>query len=123
MAKKRFSPEQVVAKLRQIELRTAGGKSLPQACKEAGITDVTLTGPLAMSARMHDGFEAPAEARQMFPAIEGTRPRNSACPRWRGRTMSIIVVSDLRKDNGHDPQDRATQPRNRDRSRGGCFLI
>ena len=41
MAKKRFSPEQVVAKPRQIELLTVGGKSLPQACKEAGITDVT----------------------------------------------------------------------------------
>ena len=40
MAKKRFSPEQVVAKLRQIELLTAGGKSLPQASKEAGFTDV-----------------------------------------------------------------------------------
>ena len=41
MAKKRFSPEQVVAKLRQIEVLTAAGKALPLACKEAGITDVT----------------------------------------------------------------------------------
>src|SRR3972149_6650659 len=41
MAKKRFSPEQVVAKLRQIEVLTAGGKALPLACKEAGITDTT----------------------------------------------------------------------------------
>ena len=41
MAKKRFSAEQVVAKLRQIEVLTAGGKTLPLACKEAGITDVT----------------------------------------------------------------------------------
>ncbi len=40
MAKKRFSPEQVVAKLRQIEVFTAGGKALPLACKDAGITDV-----------------------------------------------------------------------------------
>ena len=40
MAKKRFSPEQVVAKLRQIEVLTASGKSIPLACKEAGITDV-----------------------------------------------------------------------------------
>ena len=38
MAKKRFSPEQVVAKLRQIEVLTAAGKALPLACKEAGIT-------------------------------------------------------------------------------------
>ena len=41
MAKKRFSPEQVVAKLRQIEVLTAAGKALALACKEAGITDVT----------------------------------------------------------------------------------
>ena len=41
MAKRRFSPEQVVAKLRLIEVLTAAGKALPLACKEAGITDVT----------------------------------------------------------------------------------
>ena len=41
MAKKKYSPEQVVAKRRQIEVLTGGGKSIPQACKEAGITDVT----------------------------------------------------------------------------------
>lgn len=41
MARKRFSAEQIVAKLRQIEVLTAGGKALPLACKEAGITEVT----------------------------------------------------------------------------------
>lgn len=41
MAKKRFGPEQVVAKLRQIEVLIAGGKALLLACKEAGITDAT----------------------------------------------------------------------------------
>ena len=40
MAKKRFSSVQVVAKLQQIEVLTSGGKALPLACKEAGITDV-----------------------------------------------------------------------------------
>ena len=38
----RFSPEQVVAKLRQIDVFTAGDKALPLACNEAGITDVTF---------------------------------------------------------------------------------
>lgn len=42
MANKKYSPEQVVAKLRQIEVLQADGKSIPQACKEAGITDVTF---------------------------------------------------------------------------------
>jgi hypothetical protein len=45
MAKKQFSPEPAVAKLRQIEVLVDGGKSIGQACKEAGITDVTYDGP------------------------------------------------------------------------------
>ena len=39
MAKKRFSPEQIVMLLRQIEVATAQGKSIPVACREAGISD------------------------------------------------------------------------------------
>ena len=45
MAKKRFGPEQVAAKLRQIEVLTTSGELLPQACKEAEITDVTCPDP------------------------------------------------------------------------------
>jgi transposase-like protein len=41
MANKKYGPEQVVAKLRQVEVLQAAGKSIPVACKEAGITDVT----------------------------------------------------------------------------------
>ena len=36
---KRFSPEQIIAKLRQIEGQLATGKSLALACKEAGISE------------------------------------------------------------------------------------
>lgn len=39
MAKKVFTPEQVVTKLRQIEVLITQGKQVPQACKEAGISD------------------------------------------------------------------------------------
>ena len=40
MAKgKRFSPEQIIAKLRQIEVQLAQGKSLALACKEAGVSE------------------------------------------------------------------------------------
>jgi hypothetical protein len=45
MAKKRLGQERVVGTLRQIEVLTAGGKALPLACKEAGITDVTCLAP------------------------------------------------------------------------------
>ena len=37
--KKRFSPEQIVTLLRQIEVATAQGKSISIACREAGISD------------------------------------------------------------------------------------
>jgi hypothetical protein len=39
MPKKRFSAEQIVTLLRQIELSMAQGKSAPEACREAGIHD------------------------------------------------------------------------------------
>ncbi len=36
---KRFSPEQIIGTLRQIEVQLATGKSLALACKEAGISE------------------------------------------------------------------------------------
>ena len=41
MASKQYSPEQAAAKLRKIDVLVGEGKSIHQACKEAGITDVT----------------------------------------------------------------------------------
>jgi hypothetical protein len=35
MTKKRFSPEQIIATLRQIKMQLAQGKSIALACKEA----------------------------------------------------------------------------------------
>ena len=42
MPKKTFAPEQIVAKLRQIEVLLSQGKTVPGACKEAGITAQTF---------------------------------------------------------------------------------
>ena len=39
MPRKRFSPEQIVTLLRQIEVATAQGKAISIACREAGISD------------------------------------------------------------------------------------
>ena len=39
MPKKTFTPEQIVGKLRQIEVLMSQGKTVSQAAKEAGITD------------------------------------------------------------------------------------
>ena len=41
MTKKRMKPEQVVTLLRQIEVAVANGKTTPQACKEAEVTEQT----------------------------------------------------------------------------------
>ena len=41
MAMKRYKPEQIVNLLRQIEVEIANGKTTPQACQEAEITQQT----------------------------------------------------------------------------------
>ena len=41
MPKKTFTPEQIVDTLRQIEVLLSQGKTVPLACKEAGIVDQT----------------------------------------------------------------------------------
>ena len=41
MPKKTFTPEQIVATLRQIEVLVSQGKTVPLACKEAGIAEQT----------------------------------------------------------------------------------
>jgi putative transposase len=42
MAKKLYTPEQILSILRQIEAAVANGKTTPQACKEAEIVEQTL---------------------------------------------------------------------------------
>lgn len=39
MPKKRFSPEQIIAKLRQIEVQLAQGRSIALACKDVAISE------------------------------------------------------------------------------------
>ena len=41
MARKGHSPEQILAKLRQVEVAVANGKTIALAAREAGITDQT----------------------------------------------------------------------------------
>ena len=41
MPMKRYKPEQIVTVLRQIEVEIANGKTTPQVCKEAEITQQT----------------------------------------------------------------------------------
>ncbi len=41
MSRKRYSPEQIINKLRQAEVELARGATVPQACKKIGVTDQT----------------------------------------------------------------------------------
>ena len=46
MPKKRFSAEQIVTLLRQIEVLMAQGKSAPEACRDAELGALCIEGPL-----------------------------------------------------------------------------
>jgi putative transposase len=41
MAKRRYTAEEIVTVLRQVEVVVGSGKPTPQACREAGITEQT----------------------------------------------------------------------------------
>ena len=41
MAKRRYTAEEIVTVLRQVEVAVANGKSMPQACREAEIAEQT----------------------------------------------------------------------------------
>ena len=41
MAKKRFSPEQIITHLRQVEILIAQGKTASEACRQIGVTEQT----------------------------------------------------------------------------------
>jgi hypothetical protein len=41
MAKRRYTAEEIVTVLRQVEVAIGSGKPTPQACREAGITEQT----------------------------------------------------------------------------------
>jgi len=42
MARKRYKPEEIVAKLRQVEVLTSQGKSAAEAIRSIGVTEVTF---------------------------------------------------------------------------------
>jgi hypothetical protein len=41
MAKRKYTAEEIVTELRQVEVSMANGKATPQACRESGITEQT----------------------------------------------------------------------------------
>lgn len=41
MAKKRYTPEQIVAKIREADIELAKGQTTPQVCKKLGVSEQT----------------------------------------------------------------------------------
>src|SRR5450631_4670103 len=76
MPKKRFSAEQIVTLLRQIEVLMAQGKSAPVACRDAGISqqlrDELLNGEIFYSLK-----EAEAVIGQWRSHYNAVRPHSS----------------------------------------------
>jgi len=44
MAKKRYTPEQIVAKIREADVELAKGQTTPQVCKKLGVSEQTYDG-------------------------------------------------------------------------------
>jgi hypothetical protein len=42
MARRKYTPEQIIGILRQVEVAVSNGRSTPQACREAGIVEQTF---------------------------------------------------------------------------------
>ena len=60
LARKRFSDEDVIRLLRQIEVETASGASVAEACRSAGVSDATYSGW-----RKKFGGMGPSKVRRM----------------------------------------------------------
>src|SRR5215213_10880947 len=76
----RFSPEQILATLRQIEGPLAQNKSLALACKEAGIAEQGRDRGLA---RSRPSYPPPLSPR--LPTTRARHPRPSPAPVTRAR--------------------------------------
>jgi len=116
MPKKRFSAEQVVTLLRQIEVLIAQGKSAPVACREAGISQQNFamscsTAKSSTASRKHrssssNGASTTTRSDRTQPSdIDHPRHKRStrSCHRWIRRSkcnnLPISLVQKSRQAN------------------------
>ena len=79
MPKKTFTPEQIISKLRQIEVAVSQRKTVPMACNEAGIVEQTFYW------------------RKVYVGCKWNKPRSSTSCRertcsWGGRAIADLTV-------------------------------
>jgi transposase InsO family protein len=77
MPKKRFSAEQIVALLRQIEVGTSQGKSISIACREAGTSDQSYRDELLNGEIFYSLKEAKIVIAQWRNHYNTVRPHSS----------------------------------------------
>src|SRR5271168_1230681 len=78
MPKKRFSPEQVVTLLRQIEVTMGQGKSAQLACREAGISEQNC----AMNCSTEKSSTASGKPRSSSSSGASTTTQSGRTHRW-----------------------------------------
>jgi putative transposase len=77
MPKKRFGAEQIVTLLRQIEVSMAQGKSAPEACREAGISQQSFRDELLNGEIFYSLKEAKIVIEQWRKHYNTIRPHSA----------------------------------------------
>ena len=68
MAKKRYSAEQIIQLLREVEIHTSEGKTISQASRQIGVTDQTQ-GRVAQWRNLYQSEGGPNSDREMEKGI------------------------------------------------------
>jgi|ERR1700722_9557222 len=77
MSRKRFSPEEIVNKLRQADVELAKGQTISAVCKQIGVTDQTYL----RWRKEYGGLEVD-QPKRITPTISGSEPFASATRVW-----------------------------------------
>ena len=98
MPRKSLTPEQVIAKLRPIEVALANAKTLPQACKEATISTQSYYrwrneygGLQVTQAKKFNDLEREYARLKKLVAelsLDKAMPKELACLNWRARNAA-----------------------------------
>ena len=108
MPRKRHTPEEIVAKLRQVDVMTAQGRTVVEAVKSIGVTEVTLHRWRKLAVFTLSGALA-GLAGALSCAVPTSRPRFSASPSLTrspsstacSRNVALTPPSELRSQR-HD---------------------
>ena len=91
MARKRYKPEEIVAKLRQVDVLTSQGQSLTDAVRQIGVTDVTYY----RWRQEYGGLKTDQVKRLKELEAENTRLRKAVSD----LTLDKMILSEAAKGN------------------------